>query len=195
MKQKIATCAAAITALACAGSLRAHHSSSMFDFSTPIWVKGTVVSYAPVNPHVMIALDVSSENGQLQRWTVEGPWLRLLEQMNLAEDFLKAGDVIELCGFPFKEEFRARDSGARLPAVHAHLLMLSNERLQPWGSYGKLDNCVRPNDRAQPWLDLVNSDAMGREYWCRGRNLGPLAPGVPTALLDEIDRLMANPCD
>ena len=61
MKHRIATYAAAFAALACAGSLRAHHSSSMFDLSTPIWVKGTVVSYAPVNPHVMIALDVSKE--------------------------------------------------------------------------------------------------------------------------------------
>ncbi len=200
MKQRMATYAAAITALACAASLRAHHSSSMFDLSMPIWVKGTVVSYAPVNPHVMIALDVSSENGQLQRWTVEGPWLRRLEQMNLAEDFLKAGDVIEVCGFPFKEEFRARSStpdsdGARLPAVHAHLLMLPNERLQPWGPYGKLDNCVRPNDRTQPWLDLVNSDPMGREDWCRGRTFGTLAPSVPRALLDEIDRLITEPCE
>ena len=39
MKQRMATYAAAITALACAGSLRAHHSSSMFDLSMPIWVK------------------------------------------------------------------------------------------------------------------------------------------------------------
>jgi hypothetical protein len=55
MKQRIATWAATITALACASPLRAHHSISMFEVSAPIWVKGTVVRYEPKDPHVMIA--------------------------------------------------------------------------------------------------------------------------------------------
>ena len=47
---------AAAVALACAAPLRAHHNGSMFD-PTPIWVKGTVVSYERVNPHATIALE------------------------------------------------------------------------------------------------------------------------------------------
>jgi hypothetical protein len=31
-----------ISVLACGGSIQAHHSLSVFDVSTPIWIKGTV---------------------------------------------------------------------------------------------------------------------------------------------------------
>ena len=70
MKQRIATWAATITALACASPLRAHHSISMFEISAPVWVKGTVVRYEPKDPHVMIALEEKRETGRCN----SGPW-------------------------------------------------------------------------------------------------------------------------
>ena len=71
----------------------------MIEISTPIWVKGTVVLYEPKNPHTMIELDAKNEDGQVERWTVEGPFLGRLARYDLETDFLKAGDVIEVCGF------------------------------------------------------------------------------------------------
>ena len=191
--KKITTSAAAIAALACAGPLRAHHSISMIDISTPIWVKGSVVQYQVINPHVMIALDERREDGQVQRWTVEGPILSRLSRYGLGADFLKAGDVIEVCGFAPKENADKSFPPPRF--VHGHLLVMPNGRMQLWGPYGKLDNCVRTDDPIPSWLDFLNTNPMAREIWCSDyRASMQLSALSPRALVDEINGLMASPC-
>lgn len=45
----------------------------MFALLTPVWVKGTVVSYERMNPHSVLPLEETLENGQTIEWTVEGP--------------------------------------------------------------------------------------------------------------------------
>lgn len=179
----------ALAALACAGSLQAHHSLAMFDVSKAIWVSGTVVSYQPVNPHAMIVLERKGENGQVQRLTVEGPTLMRLDSWSLAKDFLKAGDVIEVCGFPFRE------SRPALPALHAHMLVMPDGKMRAWGPYGKLENCIRPNDRAQAWVEFLNTQPPAHLAWCRGRSLVSVASTPSKELVDEINRSMADPCN
>src|SRR5690348_16017147 len=145
MNKNNGAAALAIAALAWVGTLHAHHSIGMFDLSKSIWVKGTVVRYEAVNPHVMVELERRAQDGQLQRWIVEGPNLLRLGRMNVGPDFLKSGDVIEVCGFPFRGEILSRVSspdargGARLPSLHAHMLVLSDGHMRLFGPYGKLD--------------------------------------------------------
>lgn len=198
--KRMETWAAALAALVCVGSLRAHHSISMFDISAPIWVKGTVVRYEPINPHAMIALDQRREDGQVQRWTVEGPSLNRIGRMGIDEHFLKAGDVIEVCGFAFKEEVLAQRSASDtgrspLPALHGHVLVMPDGRMRSWGPYGKLDNCIRPGDQTRSWADFLNTDSLARENWCRSRTFVNVASLASKAFVDEIDGLMANPCN
>ncbi|HJR70288.1 MAG TPA: DUF6152 family protein [Gammaproteobacteria bacterium] len=204
MSEKLATWAVAITALACVGGARAHHSVSMFELSTPIWVKGTVVRYTPVNPHALFALEVRGDDGQFQQWTVEGPSLKGLTRSGVPADLLKVGDVIEVCGFPYKEDVLARISATRRvsqPFVHGHVLVMPDGEMRNWGGYGRLDNCVRPGDETQVWLKFLNNDTVARERWCGSRHTPvgsryfPVAPIAPPALVDEISRLMAYPCD
>ena len=64
---------AAVAALVGAGPLGAHHSISTVDITVPVWVKGTVVRYEIGNPHTMIEFDVPTEQGQVVRWTIDGP--------------------------------------------------------------------------------------------------------------------------
>ena len=140
---RIATYLAATAALVCVGRLHAHHSLSAIDVTTPVWLKGTVVEYVPGNPHAMLALDVRAADGEVQRWTVQGPAPGRLERYHLARDFLKAGDVIEACGFVLKPQ------GESLPPpryIHSQLLLMPDGQMQLWGPYGKLVNCVRPGD-------------------------------------------------
>src|SRR5262245_35384113 len=99
---------AALAAVVCAGALHAHHSATMFDFAHPIWIKGTVVDYQPVNPHVMFTIDVDGEGGETQRWRVESSNLMGLVRRGVPTDLLKAGDAIEVCGFALRDEARAR---------------------------------------------------------------------------------------
>jgi len=189
---KIATWAAGTAALACASPLRAHHSISMIDITTPVWVKGTVVQYEPISPHAMIELDVRGEDGQAQWWTVEGPGPGRLERYHLARDSLKAGDVIEACGFVPKSNVVKSYPPPRF--VHGQLLLTPNGQMQLWGPYGKLDNCVRPDDSKQSWLDFL-SNPMARDLWCNNYTASvPLSPLAPKALVDDINREMTPRC-
>lgn len=132
--RKVATGAAAIAALACAGSAPAHHSISMIDVSVPVWVKGTVVRYEPINPHAMFELEETTDDGQRRRWTIEGPFpgrldrILSLNRMGADEPFLNAGDVIEVCGFYPKGE-----SAPSRRYIHGHVLVMPDGRMQSWG--------------------------------------------------------------
>jgi hypothetical protein len=181
-------------ALTCGGSLRAHHSISAIDTSTPVWVTGTVVRYDIVNPHTMVEVEETTRDGQVKRWTVEGPALFRFERMDLDKSFLSKGDVVEVCGFTPKRLLDpANPNRPRPPFIHGHLLVKANGQRSPWGSYGKMENCVRPGDETQSWVQFLNANPFARVLWCN-----PYRTTVPTiaassALVDEINRLMASP--
>src|SRR5688572_12493085 len=107
--KKMAIMAAALAALACVGSVRAHHSVSMFDLGKPIWIKGTVVSFELINPHVLFTLEERQSDGQVRLWKVEGSGLNSFKRRGLGQDFLQPGEELEVCGFGFKEEVLARN--------------------------------------------------------------------------------------
>ena len=200
----VATGAVAIATLTCAGALRAHHSLSLFDISTSIWVKGAVVRYEPVSPHAMIELEQTKEDGQVQRWTIEGPFpgrlnrILSLNGIAVSGDFLHVGDVIEVCGFALKNSAQRLYSDTDRSSaefIHGHVLVMPDGRMQSWGPYGKIDNCVRPNDQAPPWANFLNTDPLAREFWCGNQGVVKGGSTVPKAFLDEINGLMTTPCD
>ena len=188
--KRIATWVAAAAALACAGEVRAHHSISVIDITTPVWVKGTVVQYEPISPHAMIELDVRGANGETQRWTVQGPNLGRLERYRLAKDFLKAGDVIEACGFVPKPQ---GESWPPPRFIHSQLLLMPDGQMQLWGPYGKLDNCVRANESAQQWITFL-SNPMAHELWCGYAAAFPLSPLASKPLVDDINAELEPRC-
>ena len=91
------------------------------------------------------------------------------------------------------------DTGESLAAVtyrfvHGHLLVLPDGHMRIWGSYGKLQNCIRPGHQQQSWLDSVNADPGARDNWCN-----KYLDSIPTsassrAIVKEISSRMANPC-
>jgi len=187
---------AVLAALACAGPLGAHHSISTVDITTPVWIRGTVVRYELGSPHTMIELDETTPDGHVVRWTLDGPWPGRIQRMHVDKTLMKPGDVIEVCGFHYKSQRLAHaETGAPVPpSMHAQLLVMPGGRMQPWGPYGKLDNCVRPDDDSQSWVDFLNNDAIARAIWCdRSRTFAPtVAAAKPLA--EEIDRRLATPC-
>jgi len=189
---RIATCLAATAAFSWAGQLRAHHSISAIDITTPVWVKGTVVQYEPINPHAKIELDVRAADGTVQRWTVEGPASGRLERYHLARDFLRAGDVIEACGFVPKPQPEKSWPPERF--IHSQLLLMPDGQMQLWGPYGKLDDCVRPDDSKEVWLEFL-SNPMARDLWCNHYVATfALSPLAPKPLVDEINGELTPPC-
>jgi hypothetical protein len=194
--KRIGILAATLAALTCGGSLRAHHSNITIDASTPVWVTGTVVRYEIMNPHTMIELEETTSGGQVKRWTVQGPPLWRIENMDVDKSFLGEGDVVEVCGFTPKRLLDpANPNGPRPPFIDGFLIVKANEQRSPWGSYGKMENCVRPGDDTQSWVQFLNENQFARFLWCNY----PYWRTVPTiaassALVDEINRLMASPC-
>jgi hypothetical protein len=153
------TAAMAIAVLASAGSLAAHHSLAQFDTATPVRVKGTVVSFLRVNPHSIIFLDQTREDGQIQRWAVDGPGPNQLDRMRVEKDILKAGDVVEVCGFVTKEgvpsERALQKSSVSLDssppnmtgrALNGHLLVMPDGKRRFWSDYGHLEKCLNPGE-------------------------------------------------
>jgi len=94
MKRNIASgVLAAFAILAAATPLLAHHSWPV-DMSHEVTVKGTVTDYSWGNPHVMIGLEVRTENGATEKWSVGGPSTSRMEGNGWHKNTLKLGDVI-----------------------------------------------------------------------------------------------------
>jgi hypothetical protein len=212
MKKTNATCAAALAALACAGSLQAHHSGSMYD-TTPIWVTGTVVGFEPVNPHTVTTLEERSEAGQVRRWAVEGPGQFQLGRLGLRMDVPKVGDIIEFCAFPYRPaaelsrmfpgvDFSARRSSAAADGsapqfVAGHVMVMPGGEKRLWEPHGLISECIRGSeDQRQSWLDFLNSNPRVRQAWCEQRGYTHVRSTVSLReSVEEINSLIDDPCE
>jgi len=152
MRTNIAICATGLTALVCAGSLRAHHSGYMYE-TTPIWVRGAVARFERTGPHTITTLEDRSVPGQVRRWAVEGPPIRQIGRMGFATDALKPGTVIEVCGYAPKEntvwQIASTAPGAVSMAgrlLDVEMLVLADGKEQSWGDYG-VHKCFSPGYR------------------------------------------------
>lgn len=85
-----------------ASPLLAHHSWPV-DRSRAVTVSGTVTGYEWGNPHVMIGLDVKTENGTIEKWNVGGPSTTRMEANGWGKGTLKPGDVITATGYRFSD--------------------------------------------------------------------------------------------
>jgi hypothetical protein len=92
----------AIGILLATGSLSAHHRWPV-DQSTLVTVQGTVVSYSWGNPHVMIVLDVATDDGRVERWNVGGPSTSRMGANGWDRNTLQGGEMITGMGFQFSD--------------------------------------------------------------------------------------------
>ncbi len=107
------TAAAFALALAAASS-PAHHSAGVFDPDTMVSVTGTVTDFQFVNPHVLVYINVTNDDGSEQAWGGELTAPNRLQRMaNLpvrwTRDILKPGDEIVMEGHPARNGAPAMD--------------------------------------------------------------------------------------
>lgn len=154
MRQRSVAVGLALVWLVPAGTLLAHHSLTSFDTATAVRVKGTVVQFHRINPHSFLVLEPQGGPRQ-RRWAVEGPSALQLERRGIAKDTLKAGDVVEVCGYLPKEnvvwQLTSPDPNAislsgRL--LNAEAIVMPDGREQSWGDYG-VHRCFGPEYRDQ----------------------------------------------
>ncbi len=157
MKSKVmAGCAVVLAQLVLSGSLLAHHAAILFETTTPIRVKGTVVRYVWANPHSVIVVEQKTADGKTIRWALESSSpLRLLERNGFSKGSFKAGDVIEACGFAPKSasptgtsvQYPANPGPAWLDGtdrvITARLLLTQDGPKEHWSHYGPLELCLK----------------------------------------------------
>ena len=80
----------------------AHHGSANFEMDHVSTIKGTVVDYELINPHVEVTLKVEQEGGKAVEWNVEGVSLNMMVRAGFKRDSMKAGDTVSVTGHPGK---------------------------------------------------------------------------------------------
>jgi hypothetical protein len=80
----------------------AHHGTSAFDMTRAATIKGTVIEYRLINPHVQMTIRVTGSDGASTDWTVEAVSLNMMVRAGFKPDSLKAGDVVSVSGHPGK---------------------------------------------------------------------------------------------
>ncbi len=84
--------------------LAAHHSfSAEFDSSKPIKLEGKVVQMDWVNPHSWLTIDVTKEDGTVERWKLEGGSPSVLLRLGWNRNSLPAGTKIKVTAFQAKD--------------------------------------------------------------------------------------------
>ena len=206
---------AGVTALACAGSVQAHHTHYVYQ-TTPIWISGTVTRFELKNPHAITTLEGKSENGQAQVWTVEGPSQTELDRRGGSGEYLpKVGDTLEVCAYPYRTaEEIANDSrlpsGSRLSPsqlvstpegasprlVLGHMLVTTGGAIRVWEPYGSIGDCMRSsNDQRQSWIERLNANPEARKFWCDERKRAAVQSNASLKeSVEQTNALLSEPC-
>src|SRR5579859_4418508 len=80
------------------GSSFAHHGASPYDTSKLTTLKGTVTDFQFINPHVVLAVDVTDDKGKTENWIGEANSPNVLSRHGWDKDVVKKGDQITVIG-------------------------------------------------------------------------------------------------
>jgi hypothetical protein len=91
---------AALALLLSASILSAHHSSAtLVDVSKLVRGKGVIDSVEWTNPHTLIFVDVTAENGQVQQQVLEAASPNTMIRSGYNKSSFKPGGIVEFCGY------------------------------------------------------------------------------------------------
>ena len=95
----------------------AHHSfSAEFDATKQVTLDGKVVQMEWVNPHSWLTIDVTKEDGTVERWRLEGGSPSVLLRLGWNRNSLPAGTRIKVTAFQAKDgDFRGSTREIEFP--------------------------------------------------------------------------------
>ncbi len=73
MRTECVVVSVAAIGLLLSAPLAAHHGAAAFDTGKKVTLKGTVKEWIYSNPHCLLSLDVTGEDGQVVHWITLGP--------------------------------------------------------------------------------------------------------------------------
>lgn len=88
--------------LVISGAVFAHHGRSNYDVASTATVKGIVTEFQWVNPHALILIDVTGEDGKVEKWIAETNSPNTLSRQGWTRNTVKVGDQITLVGHRVK---------------------------------------------------------------------------------------------
>ena len=92
-----------IALLSAAPCLFAHHGVPAFDMSKVVTLKGAVIDYQLINPHMLMRVKVAGDDGNSVEWLVESVSALMLMRMGFTRDTFKPGDAITVLGHANKD--------------------------------------------------------------------------------------------
>jgi hypothetical protein len=96
--------AIAVVLMAASLTASAHHSfSAEFDGSKAVTLEGKVFMMEFVNPHSWLHIDVTTPDGKVERWKVEGGSPNVMFRLGWSRDTLPAGTRVKVVGSPAKD--------------------------------------------------------------------------------------------
>jgi len=91
----------------CAVPARAHHSiAGAYDERQRVTIDGTMTQFQFVNPHPFVIVDVRTETGATEEWTLELDNRRELVEVGVTAATLKPGDRLIVTGSPGRAQPR-----------------------------------------------------------------------------------------
>jgi hypothetical protein len=113
-------------------SVAAHHSTTMFDHSKTMTIKGTVVELRWVNPHVTLTV-----NGSLNEGDAPADWLmemtspgNLVRAGGWRRDAVKAGEKVEVVFSPLRDAEKKGGALKKLTVLATGEVFTANIREQ-----------------------------------------------------------------
>jgi hypothetical protein len=93
---------AAALAVVMPWGVSAHHGGAAFDNGKTVVLKGTVAEWIYSNPHCLLKLDVTGEDGKVVQWIAEGQAPNVIFPAGYRKDTFKAGDEVTVSVEPVK---------------------------------------------------------------------------------------------
>lgn len=112
-----------------------HHSfRGEYDSSRPIAVRGAVVEFHYINPHILIVIDELGEGGRPRldaqgkpiRWTAETNAIGPMQRRNFTKDSLRPGQTITIRGWASKVSSVRRMGVGRIIQESGHVFIIRN---------------------------------------------------------------------
>jgi hypothetical protein len=86
-------------------AMQAHHSiAGYYDSSRQVTLEGVIAEFHFVNPHPFVLLDVTPNNGAVQKWRLEMDNRGELAQIGVTSETFKKGDRILVSGSPARSQ-------------------------------------------------------------------------------------------